>query len=75
MCFDKGQQEFVVYTEDIAETIAAFSLNHHPYVDDMQLQKNIRTVDTGHTHNLCESGVMCCSNQSLVLLKTAAAQC
>ena len=29
-----GPQEFIVYTEDIAKTIAAFSLNHHLYPDD-----------------------------------------
>ena len=40
--------EFIVYslyTEDIAETTAAFSLNHHLYADDGQLQKNLRIVD------------------------------
>ena len=31
--------------EDIAETIAAFSLNHHLYADYTQLQKNLHIVD------------------------------
>ena len=34
-----------MYTEDIAEAIAAFSLNHHIYADDTQFQKNLRIVD------------------------------
>ena len=40
-----GRQEFVVYTKDITETIAAFSLNYHLYADDTHLQKNLRIMD------------------------------
>ena len=38
-----------MYTEDIAETIAAFSLNHQLYADDTQLQKTLRIVDINTT--------------------------
>ena len=44
-----GPHEFIVYTEDIAETIAAFQLNHHLYADDTQLQKILRIVDINTT--------------------------
>ena len=40
-----GPQKFIVYTKDIAETIAVFSLNHHLHADDTQLQKNLRIED------------------------------
>ena len=55
-----GSQEFIVYMEDIAETIAAFSLNHHLYADDMQLQKNLCIVDINTTHvnlELCVAAI------------------
>ena len=37
-----GLQKFVVYTEDIVETIKAFMVNHHLYADDTQLQNHLR---------------------------------
>ena len=37
-----GPQKFVVYTEDIVETIEAFMVNHYLYADDTQLQNHIR---------------------------------
>ena len=66
-----GSQEFIVYMEDIAETIAAFSLTHHLFADDTQLQKNLRIVDIKTTRVNLE---LCCSSQRLVLIKTATAQ-
>ena len=49
-----------MYTEDIAETIAAFLLNHHLYADDMQLQKNLSIVDINTTRvnlELCVAAI------------------
>ena len=60
-----------MYTEDIAETIAAFSLNHHLYVDDTQLQKNLRIVDIETTCvnlELCVAAIKdWCSSRRLLL--------
>ena len=49
-----------MYTEDIAETIAAVSLNYHLYADDTQLQKNMHIVDINPNRvnlKLCIAGV------------------
>ena len=40
--FGLGQKEFVVYTEDIVETIDKFAVNHHLYADDSQLITHMR---------------------------------
>ena len=60
-----------MYTEDIAETIAAFSLNHHLYADDRQLQKNLRIVDINTTRvnlELCVAALKdWCSSKRLQL--------
>ena len=37
-----GPKEFVVYTEDIVETIDKFAVNHHLHVDDSQFLTNMR---------------------------------
>ena len=37
-----GLKEFVVYTEDIVETIEKFAVNHHLYADDSQLLTHVR---------------------------------
>ena len=48
-----------------------FSLNHQLYAVDTQLQKNLHVVNINTTRVNLE---LCCSNQSLVLLNTAAAR-
>ena len=37
-----GPQQFVCYTEDVEETIVPFSVDHHLYADDTQLQSHMR---------------------------------
>ena len=44
-----GPQEFIAYTEDLAELIDGFNLSHHLYADDTQLLKRTRIDDTGST--------------------------
>ena len=60
-----------MYTEDIAETIAAFSLNHYLDTDDAQLQKNTHIVDPPITLvnlNLCVAVIKdWCSSRRLQL--------
>ena len=40
-------KKFVAYTENIAEEIDTFAINHHLYVDDTQLQSNLSIA---HVH-------------------------
>ena len=55
----------------IAQTIEAFSLNHHLYADDMQLRKNLRIVDINTTRvnmELCVTAIKdWCSTRRLQL--------
>ena len=37
-----GPKEFIMYTEDIKETIDRFIINHHLYVDDSQLLAHMK---------------------------------
>ena len=37
-----GPKEFVVYTEDIVETVDKFAVNNHLYADDSQLLTHMR---------------------------------
>ena len=46
-----GPVKFIAYTEDIAETVDVFLINHHLYADDTQLKDHMRT-DTIRTNRL-----------------------
>ena len=39
-----GSKEFIIYTEDIDETIDRFVINHHLYADDSQLLTHMQIV-------------------------------
>ena len=66
-----GLQEFIVYIEDIAKTIAALSLNNNLYADNTQLQKNLHIVDIKTTRvnlELCIAEIKdWCSSRQLQL--------
>ena len=69
--FRIGPQESIVDMEDIAETIADFSLNHHLYADDKQFKKNLCIVDIKTTRvnlELCVAAIKdWCSSRRLQL--------
>ena len=46
-----GPVKFIAYTEDIAETVDVFRINHHLYADDAQLQDHMR-IDTIQANRL-----------------------
>ena len=60
-----------MYTDDIAATIATFSLNYHLYADEPQLQNNLRIVDINTTRvnlELCVAAIKdCCFPRRLQL--------
>ena len=66
-----GPQEFIAYTEELAELIDGFHLSHHLYADDTQLLKNTRIDDTVSTINQLQQCVEAihgwCSSRRLQL--------
>ena len=42
---DIGLHKFIAYTEDSTDTIDVFSVDHHLYADDTQLQKHMRVCE------------------------------
>ena len=64
-----GPYKFTAYTEDLVDIIEQFSINHHFYTDDSQLQINDR-IEAAQPALMNLGRCVCC--QRLVFVKATA---